>query len=263
MLKHTFNVVLPLVLLRLLLICAPCRGQSSVVWQIGKFNDSSLEFRQGAPKQDPVFVVGQSDPAKDWYADQPGRGVGGRAHPFTVRFGLPQAPSGLYTRSSRCWPFPTPRFDPAAGAGGEHKRPPGWFFQHPVLNYTGDDPGYFFIPTFSADSITFDIPTRFLRQGDNTLVLEAVAEPVGGDLQITYDALALEHDAAQTYAAKAIREVLPTIFYKSRGPGLAELVDVFLRYGEAPLRGEVGAGLQPARPGFGARHGVRGAEAEL
>ena len=114
MLKHTFNVVLPLVLLRLLLICEPCQGQSSVVWQIGNLQPLLPGVSPGSARAGSVFVVGQSDPAKDWYADQPGRGVGGGAHPFTVRFGLPQAPSGLYTlklsllafsnrAGCRCW----------------------------------------------------------------------------------------------------------------------------------------------------------------
>ena len=55
------------VILLSLLIPPACQADSSILWQIGKFNDSSLEFHQGAPSQDPVFVVGTSDPARDWH----------------------------------------------------------------------------------------------------------------------------------------------------------------------------------------------------
>src|ERR1700691_1829498 len=40
------------------------------VFRIGNFDRSSVEFAPGNPKQPVNFVVGQSDPAKDWYATQ-------------------------------------------------------------------------------------------------------------------------------------------------------------------------------------------------
>ncbi len=52
------------------------------------------------PAQDPVFNVGKSDPAKDWYAYQPGSGngrAGFRPHPFTVKFDLSTAPQGVFS----------------------------------------------------------------------------------------------------------------------------------------------------------------------
>ena len=242
-------ITLSVILLSLTMIPTVCSADSPTLWQIGEFNDSSLEFHQGAPQQDPVFVVGQSDPAKDWYAAQWCTSVGGRAHPFTVRFDLPQAPSGLYTLKLSLLAHAI-RLPVLEVSMNGHR---GRFFQHPVLNYTGNDPADRFIPIFSKVSIAFDVPTRFLQQGANTLVLTAVDEPVGshseitysalavgGPPQITYDALALERNPAKTYSAEAITaEVLPTIFYKSRSNGLVELVDVFLRYGEPPQRGRV------------------------
>src|ERR1035437_4265580 len=89
-----------LVLLSFVLIPTAGQAASSVGWQIGKFDEASFEFREGLPASDPVFTVGKSDPAQDWYGDQPGtaNGMAGfREHPFTIKFELPQAPKGLYT----------------------------------------------------------------------------------------------------------------------------------------------------------------------
>src|SRR5204862_59993 len=49
---------------------------------------------------DLVYVVGKSDPTKDWVAVQPGAhnaGAGSRPHPFTVQFDLKEVPAGLYS----------------------------------------------------------------------------------------------------------------------------------------------------------------------
>ena len=41
------------------------------IFQIGEFNRSSGKFASGNPKQKVNFVVSQSDPAKDWFGEQP------------------------------------------------------------------------------------------------------------------------------------------------------------------------------------------------
>jgi hypothetical protein len=90
-----------------LLLSSPCFGapaqQVKTLWQIGSFNASSGEFRgqdidYADPKSDPVYVVGKSSD-KDWLRFQPGPAngmTGGREHPFTIQFGLSDAPSGIY-----------------------------------------------------------------------------------------------------------------------------------------------------------------------
>jgi hypothetical protein len=61
-----------------------------------------LEFNQHwdfSKAGDPRFVVGQSNPEKDWSAFQPGVGESGadqRAHPFTILFSLDSQPRGVY-----------------------------------------------------------------------------------------------------------------------------------------------------------------------
>ena len=212
------------VLLTVLSASLPCQSASITLWQIGKFNDSSLEFRQGAPSQDPTFVVGASDPAREWYAAQPCTATDGRSRPYTVRFDLPQVPSGLYTLRLSLLAH-TPR-SPTLELSVNGKR--GRFFQHPALNYTGNDPADRFLPIFSQASIAFDVPTNLLRQGTNTLLLTAITDdPPGGLSQITYDAVALEHDSTRTASPQLLSaDVQPTIFYKSNANGLVEVVDV-------------------------------------
>jgi alpha-mannosidase len=218
---------------------------STVVWQIGKFDGSSYEFHLGVPAEDPVFVVGKSDPAKEWYRSQSGTSngtTGFRAHPFTVKFELPQAPQGLYTFRFSLLVYGSRLPILKVDINGHI----GQFFQHPVLDYSATEwPGHF-VPQMSKASIRFDVPTACLQQGTNTLVLTAVDEPnkrddsqttefTLGNSAIVYDALALEHDPSRTYASKEVfAEVLPTIFYKGEGRSLVELVDVFVRYNEPP-----------------------------
>ena len=227
---------LSIIVLSLCMAPAVCQADSSVVWQIGKFNDSSLEFRSGAGRTDPVFVVGKSDPAQDWAASQPGSGAGSQPRTSTVRFELPQAPQGLYTLKLSLLAS-TNRLPVVEVSVNGHR---GRFFQHPILNYSNADPASRFLAIFSQVSITFDVPTRFLQQGTNTFVFAAIDEPAGGSSRIGWDALALENDPAKTYSAEAVSaEVLPTIFYKSKGNGLVELVDVFVRYNEPPKQGRV------------------------
>src|SRR5207237_3470482 len=80
----------------------------------------------------------------------------------------------------------------------------GRFYQHPKLDYAmGDVYGAFF-PEYSTDTITFDFPASFLRQGSNQLEFTAVDEPSPGDETnsegvpigdsgLVYDALELDH----------------------------------------------------------------------
>ena len=125
------TVLWSIVLLYLFLIPTVGWSQSFVIWQIGKFDDSSCEFHEGVPPQDPVFIVGKSDPAKDWYRAQSGTSNGAagfRAHPSTVKFELQQAPRGLYTLkfSLLVYSVRLPILGVSINSHG------GRFFQHPI-----------------------------------------------------------------------------------------------------------------------------------
>ena len=71
-------------------------GEMKLAWQIGKADNDTAEFalgRDGYPNysRDGLFIVGKSDPAKDWPYTHPGPAdtwAGGRARTFTILFGL-------------------------------------------------------------------------------------------------------------------------------------------------------------------------------
>src|SRR5690242_5754602 len=84
-------------------------GESKLVWQIGQPDRSYAEFalagQYGAfanrfGGQAVLFQAGVSDASQSWPFIQPGpvdAWAGGREHPFTIRFTLPEAPRGLFT----------------------------------------------------------------------------------------------------------------------------------------------------------------------
>src|ERR1035441_7439165 len=81
------------------------KSQNDLVFQIGEFDRSSVEFSQEKPVHPVLFVVGASAPAKDWYAAQPAEGskppasvpeTGDPAAPREIRFSLSQNPAPAY-----------------------------------------------------------------------------------------------------------------------------------------------------------------------
>ena len=126
------------------------RAASTTIWQIGNFDKSSREFardvsptRGGAldysnPDDDPVYVIGKSQPGKNWLAFQPGTSngrAGHRGHPFTIRFSLSSPPRGVYTFTAALLAY-SPRVPVLnISINGSH----GWFYQHPTLDYDAGD----------------------------------------------------------------------------------------------------------------------------
>ncbi|GAB4127916.1 MAG: glycoside hydrolase family 38 C-terminal domain-containing protein [Thermogutta sp.] len=83
---------------------AMARQPAEVLWRIGTRDNNSAEFSQ-APnqfsqyKEDPVFIVGLSDPAKDWPYAHPGPAdvwAGSRVHVATILFAMDDRPAGEY-----------------------------------------------------------------------------------------------------------------------------------------------------------------------
>jgi alpha-mannosidase len=73
----------------------------TLLWQIGKPDRDDREFllapnRYGEFREDGFFLVGRSDPKKDWPYVHPGphdSWAGGRSHTFSIVFGLKEAPA--------------------------------------------------------------------------------------------------------------------------------------------------------------------------
>jgi hypothetical protein len=225
---------------------------SQVVWQIGKFDRSSSEFKlQGPPAAKPgaaqsqndlVYVIGKSHAEIDWPAFQPGSSngkAGYRRHPYAIQFDLPSIPRGLYTLKVALL-VESPRVPRLEVAINGHR---ALYFQHPVLDYSGGDVSSVFLPNYSADTITAELPTKFLRQGTNELVLTANDDPAEIDdatnSGLFYDALELDQDAEAKYSSTELAvQAVPTIFYTQKENGLAELVDVFVRHNSPSVGGQ-------------------------
>jgi hypothetical protein len=251
----------------LLIICllacgSNLRAASTTLWQIGTFDKSSREFAQGVsptrggaldysnPADDPVFVIGKSQPGKNWLAFQPGSSngkAGHRAHPFTIKFSLSSPPHGVYTFTAALLAY-SPRVPVLdISINGRH----GWFYQHPVLNYDAGDLGSVFAPRYSTATIAFDFPASYLKPGENDLVLTATDQPdarddsegavmVLGNSGIHYDALKLEQNPEGRFQpAQISTNVTPTIFYKSKDGKQTEIIETDLRLSEMAKHGRV------------------------
>ncbi len=237
-----------------LLVCwATCAAGSDTVWQIGVFDEASIEFKKqinyADPSEDPIFVVGKSTPENDWPAYQPGSAnghAGHRRHPFTIQFELPERPFTAYLLRVALI-VDTPRLPHLQVEinGGK-----AWFYPQPRLNYRMGDPiGN--SPTYAAATLAIHLPSKFLRKGENRLVLTAIDEPEDrddavappgrlGDSGLFYDAVALIRDGSvKESSSELTAAVIPTIFYQTQGTALVEIVQVRIGFGERPTNARI------------------------
>lgn len=235
--KH--RIIILWVFVSILSLACPLAAADRTVWEIGKFDESSFEFKGRAeflnPDYNPVFTVGTSDPAKDWPAEQPGsmnKDTGARPHSYTIIFNLTDPPKGVYhldvsvllSRSR----VPAFRVELNGKAG--------MFYFHRKVSYY---PGDFGVdsPVYGGDRVKIELPTRLFKAGENKLILTAVDDPKDGegDSWLAYDALRLIQDPAAKPADQPQVNVEPTIFYIHHEGGLAELAEVTVTLGE-PVR---------------------------
>jgi alpha-mannosidase len=172
-------------------------------------------------------------PRRDWPAFQPGSAngqAGDHAYPYTIQFNLSERPKGVYTLEVGML-VQTKRLSSLQLDLNNHR---GWIYPRPTWD---DAPGR----NHWIDRASVRLPTPFLKQGINRLVLTAVDEPSQRDdisnSGIVYDALKLSQDPLRKFRPSEITvQTIPTIFYRSGNGRLDELVDVFLRQ-DRPARG--------------------------
>jgi alpha-mannosidase len=222
-----------------------------IVWKIGTFDQSSAEFNSGVATT-PVapYIVGKSVPNKNWFAFQPGSTngpFGHQPHPVSIQFNLAEKPRGVYQMKVALL-VEHPRISTLDIAINGYT---GRFYQHPKLNYNMGDISGAFSPEYSADTISFEFPARYLLQATNKIVLTAIDEPSpgdqptadgtpAGDSGVVYDALELEQRPAGRFEARQVSaSTVPTIFYQNQDGQLQEIVNVYVRYNEQPRNGTV------------------------
>ena len=207
-----------------LLPCFAIHAQPRVIWKLGEFNESPVEFAKRLP--DSVsFQVGTSNAGKDW----PGRQRTGST--YQILFSM-NTIAGSYVLKIGTL-IDRPQVPALEISVNGHV---GKFFLHPKLSYSRSDFSYAFDPHESQSTIDLDVPNGFLRQGENVIAIRCVDDPgtpsgteeIGG---ISYDALSLEADASQqVHSSAATVEFEPTIFYRQNQSGLSEVVDAFIRF---------------------------------
>src|SRR5579884_302243 len=128
-------------------------SQDTTVWQIGKFDQSPVEFSRSA-QESVNFEVGKSDPGKDW----PGRQETGDS--YRIDFSL-NSVQGSYTLKIAAL-IDRPRIPAFRVDVNGHA---GIFFLHPKLSYSRSDFSYAFDPHESQSTVDAGIPASFLKQG--------------------------------------------------------------------------------------------------
>src|ERR1019366_3033784 len=170
-----------------------------------------------------VYIVGKSDPKRDWRAYQPGSAnarAGHRPHPYSIQFYLPSELQGRYFLKVG---FVAGRRRHESNLQLAINGQQGWVYHHPHWH---DVPG----DKYWSDEATVEIPAPALKSGANTLVLTAIDEPGSDDSAdpgLAYDAIEMDQDTTQTFdPTKVDVSIEPTIFYQQKGSQLVELVDV-------------------------------------
>jgi hypothetical protein len=214
-----------------------------VIWEIGKFDKSPSGFSSKVNFADsnynPVFTMGQSDPAKDWPSAQPGSenpAGGARPHPYTIIFNLTDKPQGVYWLTISV----LLKYSRVPHLRVEINGQSGLFYFHRQVSYYPGDSGVD-SPTYGGDQLEIALPTAALRAGENKLVLTAMDDPRDGPGEsiITYDALSLRQTLGQKAVSEPQVEVEPTIFYIQQAGGPRELTYVNVTLGEKVRKGKM------------------------
>lgn len=221
--------------------CVPAVGQvkEASIWQLGDFDRSSAEFADGTPQKPVVFLIGRDQPGKDWYSYAPAYLPGSRSDPSsaprTIQFSLPASPSSAFRlRVSLLIEHPSV---PALGVSiNDHV---GTFYLHPELDPGMGDLTDAFDPAYSRATVEFDFPGSYLHEGMNSISLQAISTTANAvpDSGFNYDAIELDPSSSLPASPEVRAE--PTIFYQQHGNSLTERVDVFVRYGERALSGQI------------------------
>ena len=221
--------------------CCLCRqadaGQSEkdkMIWRIGMFDRSSVEFAGGSPDKPVRFVVGKSNPTKDWFAVQPvkiasaseEKNTANGSSPWAIQFSLPEAPVSTYTLHVALLVESASVPTLNISINGER----GKFYLHPALDFENGDQTSAFDAVYSHADVEFSFPGKYLHRGLNTITLQAIeeAEQFVPDAGFNYDAIELDA-AGNVETQKSSAQIVPTIFYTQKDGKLYELVDVFVR----------------------------------
>ncbi len=225
-------------------ICTAAANSQSdpgkAIFRIGTFDRSSREFPDITPKLPVHFIVGKSDPSKDWFARQAARlamsaeepSTDAASAPWTISFSLSERPAPTYRLLF--YLLIKDASVPTLSVTINGKR--GNFYLHPRLDSNMGD--MLFDAIYSNADVSFSFPGNYLHAGENTITLQAIeeADKQVPDAALIYDAIELDKETAPFAPGETSAQISPTIFYQQHGGELREIVDVFVRYGQPVKR---------------------------
>jgi hypothetical protein len=212
----------------------------NVVWQIGEFDETSREFGHDFDLENenlkPIFTVGQSKTA-DWPASQTAWvKEGGRKHstPYTILFDLQKPPVGNYHLSISVLLVNPSVPDLIIELNGRRGR---YFFERKISYYAGDD--RVDSPIYGGDTLEIDLSAKFLKTGENKLILTAVEDADNPDTSasLIYDALRLTQSPREKVEPRGA--IKPTVFYRQKGNQTYEVTTVTVTSEEKLNSGQV------------------------
>jgi alpha-mannosidase len=201
-----------------------------VLWQIGEFDQTSREFGHefdlDSENWKPVFTVGQSKTA-DWPASQKTGNAGKLATPYTIVFQMQKPVAGSYELTIAALLVNPAVPDLLVNINGHTGR---YFFNRKISYYPGDE--RIDSPIYGGDTLQIEFPSKYLKAGENRLVLTAEedAENPGMQASFIYDALKLTEEAHKKLEPSAI--VHPTVFYTQKNGKTHEVLDVTVTFPE-------------------------------
>ena len=204
-----------------------------VVWQIGEFDQTSREFRHDFDLENenlkPVFIVGKSK-VTDWPASQitwVNGSAGKQPTPYTIVFQMQKPVAGSYRLTIAALLVNPAVPDLLVDMNGQIGR---YFFNRKISYYPGDE--RIDSPIYGGDTLQIDIPSKFLKTGENRLVLTAEEDPENPGMQasLIYDALKLTEEPRKKLEPSAV--VRPTVFYTQKNGKTCELLDVTVTFPE-------------------------------
>lgn len=242
------NLLLPsLVWLCLVPLADVPMADGHELWRIGQSDGSTTGFAL-APggyedfSDDALFLVGESDPQRDWPYVQPGpvdAWAGSRPHTFTVLFGLASVPEQGTCR------LQIELFDTQRG------RPPtlnvevnGTRFRRRMPGGKGDQTIRGEDAEGNPRAVSIEFPAGLLRTGDNQISLTTVSGS-----WLLYDAIGLTvHDGASLAPCRtrtAIERVRPLRALVQHGDRLRQPVQVTVRHVGEPVELSLRLGAGP------------------
>ena len=205
---------------------------SAVLWEIGRADDDNAEFALAPDgyaqfEDDAFFVVGASEPKKDWPYVQPGPAdgwAGARPHTFVVLFGLRTPPA-----SGECRLLFDLIDTHSAGPPKLRVEVNGQAFQQSLPNGVGDASVFGWPEKGREHKFAVAFPARLLRRGDNEVRITTLS----GSWML-YDSLSLTTPSGAALCPVQARTLLepvkPVRALQERGGRMSQPLLVTVRH---------------------------------